>query len=132
MYSPARPIVRRHIVLLLLGPLVLSGCVARAPVSPAASTPSSVERPPLDNNELPTWRHYYANQFKVYAYNALEPTDYYPENAEEAYRLEQRKWMTERAAANRQQRRRETFYARLAFVLLGLAGYGVYALVTGQ
>jgi hypothetical protein len=132
MYIPARPVVRRHIVLLLLGPLVLSGCVARTPASPAVSTPSTVERPPLDNSELGTWRHYYANQFKVYADNALEPADYYPENAGEAYRLEQLRWMTERAAANKQQRRRETSYARLAVVLLGLAGYGVYALVTGN
>ena len=132
MYSSARSVVRRHIVLLLLGPLVISGCVAQTTVSPAVGAASTANRPPLDNNDLATWRHYYANQFKVYADNALEPADFYPEHAREAYHLEQRKWMTERAAANKQQRRREVSNARLAFILLGFAGYGVYALVTGD
>jgi len=130
MHIPARSVSRRYIVLLLSAPLLFGGCVAQTPVSPSVTAPSAVERPPLDKNELGTWRYYYANQFKLYADNALEPVDYYPESAREAHGLEQAKWMTEQLAATKKQRQRETTYARLGFILLGFAGYGAYALVT--
>ena len=66
----------------------------------------------------------------MYGENALEPADYYPESSREAYLLERRAWEQERLAAVERQRRRENIYARIAFVAIGLAAYGAYALVT--
>ncbi len=117
-------------LLLLSATLALSACGGRPAVSQAVSADATVARPALDESDLDTWRAYYASQFSVYGENALEPADYYPESSREAYLLERRAWEQERLAAVERQRRRENIYARIAFVAIGLAAYGAYALVT--
>ena len=105
--------------------------MAHAPPAQAPHEPPTVEQPLLDNDDLAAWRDYYEDQFSVHAADAVEPTDLYPVNAREAYRLEMQQWtMQQVAAANRELE--EPFYGVLGVILLGLAGYGVYALVTGD
>ncbi|MBT5535189.1 hypothetical protein HOK31_19140 [Candidatus Poribacteria bacterium] len=80
---------------------------------------------------MAAWRNYYEDQIRMHAADTAEPTASYPVNAREAYRLEMQKWaMQQIALANRELE--EPFYGVLGVILLGLAGYGVYALVTGD
>jgi hypothetical protein len=90
-----------------------------------------VAQPPLNSDDLAAWREYYEDQFRAHAADTVEPTDLYPVNAREAYRLAMQQWtMQQVTAANRELE--EPFYGVLGVILLGLAGYGVYALVTGD
>ena len=131
MFTFCAPGTRVPSALLFLLSIVVSGCVAHAPPAQVAHETPTVERPPLDNDDVAAWRNYYEDQIRMHAADTAEPTASYPVNAREAYRLEMQKWaMQQIALANRELE--EPFYGVLGVILLGLAGYGGYALVTGD
>jgi len=90
-----------------------------------------VERPLEDSDDLAAWRRYYAGQFRAYGEDTIEPEATRRVIAREAYRLERQQWAVHQAAV-RQRELEEPLYGLFGVIVLGLAGYGVYALLAGD